>query len=133
MDVNIDDNGNAILEIGYSLSLLGRIGFDIIGVTKDTIASFIDFNQFPNEVEVSIVNVSKHRTRINIQNYAKIEKEGNRKRFTAREIYFGKGNLPDVPFSINSIANRVTIAFPDGYKEESYSTEKVPEISHTIS
>lgn len=129
--IEIDDDGSAILNIRYKLSLLGSIGYDFIGVDKDDIMSFVDFDRFPSDVEVDVRRVSKSDTDIDINNYAKIEETSSGKEFTAREINFGD-NIPDVPFSINPTASKVTIKFPDGHEEKFTNEKRVPEVTYII-
>lgn len=129
--IEIDESGDANLNIGYTLSLLGSIGYDFIGVGKSSIVSFVDFDQFPNDVEVEVRRVSKSDTDIDIKNYAEIEETSSGKQLTAREINFGD-NIPDVPFSVNPVADKVTIKFPDGHKEEFQSEKRVPEVTYEI-
>jgi hypothetical protein len=138
LEINLQDNGGADIQFGYTLNWIEHIAVYLrIANPADELSRAFENNL---QVPVTVEQVNSDLIRVSVSNFAKrsLDKDGGTVLTTPalsfeeaekvlQQYWFAPLINPDFSPAIT------TITYPDGYQEKFYKISNIPKTTHTIS
>ena len=137
LEINVQDNGSAEIQFGYTLNWIEHIAVYLrIANPNDELSRAFENNL---HIPVKVEQVDSNSIRVSVSNFAQrsIDKDGRTSMSTPalsfeeaekvlQQYWFAPLINPDFSPAIT------IITYPDGYQEKFYDISRIPKTIHTI-